>query len=367
MIKKLAFGALFAGLLAACGGGDDGITLVDADTSGPDASQACNPVAQTGCGADEKCTWINIDSMNDVGTLGCVPDGDVATTGACAYGPDGETTGYDNCQGGNICIYSQCEEICNDSPDTCPNTSSCSSYAGLFPDTSSYGACDFLCDPVDQTRDTDNAPACGTSGDGIQRACYANNDDTFSCTGVPGPAADLQQGDTAYGPASGGAYVNGCAAGFAPLLRAANDASAPVICLAFCRPQETYLGNTGGLDGDAASGFTCNARQAVDGHECRFYWFTMAAGTESTDQNDVGFCFKPANYEGDLDMDTTTPDEPFPSCATLANTDTDNSMQPDHLEWACAPYPAAATGVPLKAHKAPFRALTEDELRHFQK
>ena len=81
-MKKLAFGALFIGLLAACGGGDDGVTIVpDADDS-VDASSACNPVAQTGCLAGEKCTWINIDSMNDVGTLGCVPDGSVATGSA---------------------------------------------------------------------------------------------------------------------------------------------------------------------------------------------------------------------------------------------------------------------------------------------
>lgn len=369
-MKKLAFAALLTGFLAACGGGDDGIGLVaDADNRA-DATLACNPVAQTGCAADQKCTWINIDSANDVGTLGCVPDGDVALGGACAYGADGETTGYDNCEGGNICIYSQCEAICTDAPDTCGATSACSSYAGLFPDTSNFGACDFLCDPVSQERTFDTADKCGEdAASTIKRGCFANPDDTFSCTGIPMQAQTLMQGATAYGPASGGAYVNGCAAGFAPLLRKANDSTAPVGCFAFCAPQETYMGNTLGLDGVPGSGYTCNDRGAVGQIECRYYWFTMGT-TPAADQNGVGFCLKPVDYLYDDDEDTTTPDVTFPSCADLPNTDTDGDGTEEHLSWSCAPYPAEATGVPnVKTHadKFPLRGLNEDELKHFQK
>lgn len=357
-MKKLALGAVFIGLLAACGGGDDTmIDVIDAG-EGPDASQACNPVSQTGCGVDEKCTWINIDSMNDVGTLGCVADGSVATLGACTFGPDGETTGFDNCEAGNICIYSVCEEICTDAPDSCGANTACSSYAGLFPDTSTYGACDFTCDPVDQTRDTDGLAACGST-QAIARACYANSDDTFSCTGVPGPAAALTQDDIAYGPMSGTAYVNGCAAGFAPLLRSMAVATAPPICLAFCRPQETHSANIAGLDGVPGSGFTCADRQAVVDNECRFYWFTMGT-MAGPDQNDVGFCFRPIDYVGDLDNMPATPDTAYPGCDTLPNTDVAGDGDPDHYDWACAPF-AATAGMPsTPKHPSPFTQLPED-------
>ena len=60
-MKKLALGALFIGGLVACGGGKD-VQLIDAPNDGNVA--ACNPVAQTGCAANEKCTWF-IDQKAD--------------------------------------------------------------------------------------------------------------------------------------------------------------------------------------------------------------------------------------------------------------------------------------------------------------
>ncbi len=381
-MKKLAFGGLFIGLLAACGGGDDGdISLIDAGDETPDMSEACNPVAQTGCGADEKCTWITIDAANDVGTLGCVPDGSVATGSACTQGTPGETTGYDNCQAGNICIYSVCEEICTDSPDSCGSTSSCSSYSGLFPDTSSYGACDFLCDPVAQTRDIDDAAACGSTAE-IARACYSNPGDTFSCTGVPPGAVGLTHGEQAYGPASGGAYINGCDAGYSPLLAIMND-SMIAMCTAFCTPSDLYVGLT--TDQDGVAPHTCNARNAIPGTnglpttdgdtnvmECHYFWYFE--DNPNIDHNEFGFCIQPNMYTFDHDGNTTTAEIALPNCVDVQNSDTGdwgsaggaNNGQIDTLDWGCVELPAAANGAPVRPNRQlPLHVPNDEELKRY--
>jgi hypothetical protein len=69
-MKKLALGALFVGFMAACGGGKkDDVVLIDAPEGGDDAppSQVCNPIAQTGCQANEKCTWFIDHTPTEVG------------------------------------------------------------------------------------------------------------------------------------------------------------------------------------------------------------------------------------------------------------------------------------------------------------
>ena len=101
-MKKLAFGALFVGLLVACGGGDDNkIKLVDTNTV--DTPSVCNPLTQAGCMAGEKCTWL-LDALMPqyVGHVGCAPDGTAAQGEACMYGAPG-ASGYDNCKSGLVC------------------------------------------------------------------------------------------------------------------------------------------------------------------------------------------------------------------------------------------------------------------------
>src|SRR5438552_18767217 len=67
-MKKLAFGALFVGLMVACGGNSNSksnktITL-DGIGSGTDASVLiCNPLTQTGCTTGQKCTWVTDQAM----------------------------------------------------------------------------------------------------------------------------------------------------------------------------------------------------------------------------------------------------------------------------------------------------------------
>ena len=130
-MKKLAFGALFVGLLsvgaAACGGGSDtpdaNINLVDSAT-GPDAQTTeCNLLTNQGCATGEKCTWIDVTA--DLGKIGCATDGTVAVGGACTTGQPGETTGFDNCVGGSYCLGGVCEAICSQSPDSCDPATGC--------------------------------------------------------------------------------------------------------------------------------------------------------------------------------------------------------------------------------------------------
>src|SRR3954451_21253689 len=102
-MKKLAFGALLAGLIA-CGGNKakpDGAIIIGND--GSDGTvQACDVLANTGCATGEKCTWIwdQRDATADLGHIGCATDGTVAASGACTFNMD--PIGFDNCVGGTF-------------------------------------------------------------------------------------------------------------------------------------------------------------------------------------------------------------------------------------------------------------------------
>jgi hypothetical protein len=185
-MKKLALGALFA-VLVACGGGDsDPPMLIDAPgNDGPSA--ACNPVAQTGCAANQKCTWI-IDQVvpQEVGHVGCAPlDGnEVAVGAACKDASDtgGPPPGSaDNCAKGSVCIAEICETICDPqmvgTASGCGADFACGRYIGLFEigGTNIAGACDPLCNILDQTLIAGGAAACGSPDPAApNRGCYPN-------------------------------------------------------------------------------------------------------------------------------------------------------------------------------------------------
>jgi hypothetical protein len=133
-------------LVAACGD-DGGSSPIDASTE-PDAilcGSTCNPFSQTGCAADEKCTWQQITETE--GVVACVPDGTVALGDVCTIMDPGETAGYDDCVGGTFC-RGVCKEICVDAPDSCPDMqAACAVYVGVFDGECvdvTYG----LCEPI---------------------------------------------------------------------------------------------------------------------------------------------------------------------------------------------------------------------------
>jgi hypothetical protein len=89
--------------LVACGGDGSQGKVLPLD-SGPVVTPAqCDPLTQTGCPANEKCTWILDALMPEyVGHVGCAPDGTANAGEPCMYGAPG-ATGYDLCKRGLVC------------------------------------------------------------------------------------------------------------------------------------------------------------------------------------------------------------------------------------------------------------------------
>jgi len=102
----------------------------------------CDPVLQVRCSDGEKCSWLRIDTPNNLGSLWCVPDGSVAAGDACEYGPDGESSGYDDCVAGAICIDGTCRAICSASSDGCTAPSTCVVHPEVFAGASGIGGCE---------------------------------------------------------------------------------------------------------------------------------------------------------------------------------------------------------------------------------
>lgn len=221
-MKKLAWGAvaLFAIAAAACGGSKDKPMLPQPDSG----STVCDPLAQTGCGQDEKCAWIEdvapTDTTNAVGHIGCVPNGTKAigesctTNGVDAMGkPDG--TGFSDCVKGSECIAGFCRAICNPDPTLnpmCDSNHSCGTYASLFElnDQTIAGICDVRCDPLTQAAAAGtNRAACGTADPTKPRfGCYGRGDDFTcapnslpgKCTSATTPATCTKDSDCAAVP-----------------------------------------------------------------------------------------------------------------------------------------------------------------------
>ncbi len=319
--------------LVACGGSGGGgvkdpvVGLAD-----------CSPLAQTGCGVGQKCAWFQIDSASGLGGNGCAPAGGKVAGQACTMGPDGATTGFDDCAKGLSCVSGVCRTICDTTTEaTCSAVQACTRYAGLFADSSGLGVCDPTCDPLTQVRLTDGAAACG-SPDPLAPTlgCYGfpsrdARPTRFMCATVPVAAAGKTHRVPALGPASGGAYLNGCAPGYLPLIYDSTG-STTIVCIALCSPLPVSLGNTAGLGGQAPH--TCAAAGATGaGEECIYWWWLEDAATAvSTFSNGLGFCFDHTRY-------TYGAGVAWPSCTTLATTDTDANGAPDWLEFGCGPRP----------------------------
>ncbi|MCE9573346.1 MAG: hypothetical protein K8W52_09330 [Deltaproteobacteria bacterium] len=377
-MKKLAFGALFIGLLtAACGGGSssnaDAKIIVTADAAQPDGSvAACNVTAQTGCDPGEKCTWIRVaaSTTQQLGQLGCVPDGTVALDGACMYGAAGTATGYDNCQKGLVCLANStvdsaagsCRTICDlaavaPAAGACPTNYGCGAYINLFAngsDTAVAGVCDPTCDPLTQIRDTDQKAACGsTDPANPNRGCYGypSSDATpteFRCSG----AGDLTFGAGHLLPVAD-AYLNACAPGFIPLFYASTTDHNNVVCTGFCAPGDTNSTAKANAGGKVGSGHTCQDGGADAAVECRYLWAYEDATTPLTKySHGVGVCFDYSKFTYDDDQNAATPNVPNPSCTELAT-------GADAISWGCEDVQTR----PAFKSKVPFRsALTAEQV-----
>jgi hypothetical protein len=130
--------------LAACEPAEDSarhLDPVDAGWVGVDTFCGCNPVAQTGCGAGQKCTWGWVDPAFDTAFAACAHDGVRAAGEACSFGPNGEAARYDDCVAGAVCVEGVCRRSCIVSPDSCGSGTTCVRLPAELPEASHYGAC----------------------------------------------------------------------------------------------------------------------------------------------------------------------------------------------------------------------------------
>lgn len=130
----------------------------------PSSTGVCDPVCQTGCGCQEKC------SFSSTGEVACVPAlGQNAPSAPCnvdSYGAPGQT---DDCAPGNVCLYPggtgttrrYCFALCS-SDDNCPS-SRCvtrpvappTTIGGIAPTATVCDTPFTPCNPIDNTGCTD--------------------------------------------------------------------------------------------------------------------------------------------------------------------------------------------------------------------
>jgi hypothetical protein len=409
-MKKLAFGALFVGLLAACGGGSDSkIKIVDSSTI--DTPMACNPLTQAGCATGEKCTWL-LDALMPqyVGHVGCAPDGAANAGESCMYGAPG-AAGFDNCKKGTVCSNYRgtgagvCKTICDQQGGTpaCDSTHVCVTYSGLFTtgDTTpaAGGVCDLACSPL-----TDNdfdgsggsAKTGTTCGSSASVGCYGypsygtapatgwscTNDINFDQSQPTGLRHRVQctEANNCADPGPT-IYVNSCNQGYLPLLRESTAVST-AICIAMCEPLPCYTGNCGGTGNPNRNGKQPNRCKIGDRvamemnatEHCQYLWWREVDDQgnflQSPTSDKMGFCMDFSKYQYDSNNDNT-PDTNYPNCDTLGSgfgSGSDPTMPATYwgaADLGCVPssyLPAMAAGkqgVPSDAMQRRQRAMDD--------
>lgn len=323
----------------------------------PPPVDACDPLAppgQQGCGAGQKCTWIEVqETPVPIGKLGCVPDGSVPLGGACLKGPPGETTGFDDCQVGGVCAGGVCEDICGFEAGpgaACPGGYLCTPRSGLFRDgegETRFGVCAPSCDPLTQA-----TPDGGTCAAG--QGCYVL---TSASTTI---AVCARAGTVGHGqPLAGPVFANSCLPGHRPRHPANGDPSWE--CGALCRPADvtvtTHVADEGGV-----APFTCASQGAAPpdsptaGESCRYFWALEQQAGPSVYSNTLGFCLKHAVWRYDSDGDLVA-DALIPRCTTLTHGDVVPPIaDPPHDDarffW-CVSRPAALTGAGFDRPRGP--------------
>jgi hypothetical protein len=269
-----------------------------------------------------------------------MPDGTVSVGGTCTVGANGT----DNCRRGAACLYDgTCQSFCNVFSDTCRTGFACSRYRGVpfNPDgVGTTGYCTPTCNPITQTRDFDQAPACGSPTVQFPTlGCYGSLGDPFTCMAA-GESSRTSDVPASVG-ANGDAYTNGCAPGYLPVLFA-SDSDDTIICAAVCEPGPTSLQTPQNAKGRAGSSYNCPARGADGTHECRYWWFLddpAAPFFPPALGNTLGFCFDYAIWRWDRDGNGTR-ESTWPSCTTLSNAaHTYDPIWTDDMVWGCAPVP----------------------------
>jgi hypothetical protein len=298
----------------------------------PDGDGACNPLTQTGCEANEKCTWV-IDATAPlyVGHVGCVPDGTKNVGEPCTFGAAG-ATGYDDCFRGGVCstfmtpgVQGACKQLCDipGGPPSCDSDHACVGYPDLFwtgeTSPAAAGVCEQRCDPLADNDFDGSGSALGRTGSACGSA-------TIGCYGIPHEGAppvtafgcmaeqhydlslrhrtecthatDCADIDDVF-------YVNSCNQGYVPLLHESATVST-IVCTAMCAPLDCYAGNCGSNDANrlGAAPHRCMPSDAVGNfgsdEECQYLWASEIDGSgqllRSPYSDSVGFCVDHAAY-----------------------------------------------------------------------
>jgi hypothetical protein len=355
-MMKLALAALLIGLVAC---GDDGPPIVVPD-AGPDAQAACDPRAQTGCRTGEKCATRVLQLMPELTDIACVPDGAVAIDGACMYKSPAEG-GYSDCRAGGECVNDVCKQVCDHQGGTprCDANHACGTYEGILSSNNMTvaGVCDPKCDPLTQALLVGtNTAACGSTNAAMaDTGCFTFDQIDFTCARIPTQARNLTDRMRALAPGLGSAYVNGCAAGYLPLLFEMSGSMA-VICSGICAPKKLDTVNNTNPTGDpavlvklhneaapAAGNGVCEVNRkgsAPDAENCHYMWrFNIMnnAIVPSPYNDTTGACFAYPKYMVTINGQSLG----FPSCQQLppAGTPADPVMFPygNANEWPCVP------------------------------
>ncbi len=396
-MKNLTSGVLVL-LVAACGGGDKQVQLVDAVNDA--ASAACNPIEQSGCNPDQKCTWL-IDQLSPfIGHIGCAPlGGDEAAVGMPCLtasdvgGPPAGPNGFDNCEAGAVCVARVCKKICDHQmagvASGCDANNTCGVYSNLLEqsDVTVAGACDAHCNVLDQTR-FDGAEACG-SGDPAAptQGCYHNPFFKAAADGTTGTCAPVRPDDRPimdpldqqnldsikhadrtdrvkplFNTRTGNLFKNSCAPGFVPLYFE-SDTSNAQFCTGICSPDPvginatTFAQKASREFGDdtvvvklpraaaaAAGDGLCQDNKKgslVPAENCVFAW-GIALGNDGIvnaeqgpEGEQFGFCFPHGEFTYDSDNDGSN-DTGFPNFKDLpARTGATTGVFPANPDDAC--------------------------------
>ncbi len=387
-MKNLILGAAVAALAAACGGGGKP-QLLDASI---DAQMACNPIAQTGCMANQKCTWIvdadaNPTTMTaEIGHVDCVavdatavPDGMACTAAKAAV-----SGGADNCAKGDICISGLCKQICDPQlasgagAGACDSTHACLSYRGVFESTgiATAGACEVGCDPLTQQLATTKAEACNsTDPTKPTGTCVPTTGEfkSFACAPALSQSLTLTDRMTPLGD-SRGFFGNGCAPGFLPFFFEDGSGSQKTLCSGMCAPVKmdsdifkTATNNQPYGDTNALGKLPSDPK-AVAGHatcqigvkgsltdqegteDCRFIWLPLASAAtppaivDTPYNNTLGMCFAYTKFS--VTDPNTKMAVPLKSCKDMSTTaDPVLGTAEDQGCYPAAGFPGAAARV----------------------
>ncbi len=293
---------------------------------------SCNVFTQTGCFAGQKCTWI-LDSAL-YGEVGCAADGSGGAGQPCTFGPDG-SHGFDNCAKGEVCSGGTCKPICDlDNGTSCGAAYDCvvdpgSAFhvlGGIF----IAGVCTPHCDPLDDNDALGSGTRSGSSC-GSNEGCYGfpGTTPTYLCRAELNPTlVHRSQCTVADGCATAQVLVNGCAQGYIPLFDDETGSSS-LVCMAYCRPADCWLGNCpdnalrGALPHDCSTAsargtFELASAGGSNGEQCVYSWVfevdALGNYTPSPTGDSIGFCIDHSKYTY---MDGDGSDAVWPRCDTL--------------------------------------------------